>query len=105
MGCAFRKDRIYLIASEGSAVAERRVKIAHQGQLVDGYDVPILESNERWSELKLEDGTTLRVKLSVITVTRPDNQYDPTGNPMYIINATPTMAVVDVPDKLKRKTN
>lgn len=83
-------------------MAEQRSKMMHGGKLVDGFDVPF-EANEKWTELTLEDGSTLRVKLNVIGILRPDNQYDPAGNPMYIVNATPTIAIVSVPERLKQK--
>ena len=70
--------------------------------MVDAMDVPITESNERWSELKLEDGTIIRVKQSVATVARMD-EYDPEGNPVYVVRSTPTVAVIQVPEKLKQK--
>ena len=32
-------------------------------------------------------------------------QYDPEGNPLYTIKAQPILSILDVPEKLKRKTN
>jgi hypothetical protein len=86
-------------------VAERKVKVQNPttGQTTDGFEVPVEESNERWSEFKLEDGTTLKAKMTLINIVRVPDAFDQMGNPMYVINATPTFAIVDVSEKLRRK--
>jgi hypothetical protein len=87
------------------AVAERKKIVTINGRPVPGVDVPIEESNERWSEVKLEDGTTLRVKMTVLSVGRADAEFDATGNPMYSVDMAPVIAVTYVPEHLRRKTN
>ncbi|MGB8412312.1 MAG: hypothetical protein WCE23_05750 [Candidatus Binatus sp.] len=83
-------------------MAERKVQVPYMGKMVDGMDVPITESNERWSEITLEDGTMLRVKQSVAAVVRLDGQYDLEGNPMYFVKSAPSVAIVQVSPKLRR---
>jgi len=73
------------------------------GKMSDGMEVPVEESNEKWSEFKFEDGTIIRAKISLIQVVRVTDEYDPLGNPSYAINMTPTIAVIEVPDNLKKK--
>jgi hypothetical protein len=70
--------------------------------MVDGNEVPILESVERWTELKLEDGSILRVKPLVMSVIRIDGQFDPQGNPLYAIQGTQAMVIASVPDHLRQ---
>jgi hypothetical protein len=84
-------------------VAERKTKVLFNDQMVDGMEVPVEESTERWSEVKLEDGTIMRVKMIVISVVRINEQYDPQGNPMYLTNMAPTVAIVETPPQLRRK--
>jgi hypothetical protein len=86
-------------------VAERKTKVPIQGtnETVDGVEVPVEESNERWSEFKLEDGTVLKIKMTVISAVRVEGQFDQAGNPIYVLNMTPVMAVVDVPERLRKK--
>jgi hypothetical protein len=86
-------------------VAERKTRVPIQGtnQMVEGFDVPVEESNERWSEFKLEDGTVLKVKMTVVSAVRVEGQFDPQGNPTYVMNMTPVIAVVDVPERLRKK--
>ena len=74
------------------------------GRLVDGLDVPVIESTERWTEIKLEDGSVLRVKPSVLSAIRIPDQWDPEGNPMYALKAANAMIVAEAPEHLKRPT-
>jgi hypothetical protein len=87
-------------------VADRktRVQLVPGGPVVDGVEVLVDESSEKWSEYKLEDGTTIRLKQVLMEVIRT-SQYDPEGNPLYTIKAQPILSILDVPEKLKRKTN
>lgn len=63
-------------------------------KLVEGFDIPIDESIERYSEVTLVDGTVFRVKVNVVQVVRLDDKYDDQGNPVYFINGHPAVAVV-----------
>jgi hypothetical protein len=83
---------------------ERKVKIPMppDGRLVDGFDVPVVESTERWTEIKLEDGTVLRIKPSVLSAIRVPGQWDADGNPTYALRANNAMLVAEAPDHLKR---
>jgi hypothetical protein len=84
-------------------MAEKSVKVPlPDGKLVDGVDVPVTESTERSTDVKLEDGTTIRIKPSVLGAVRITGQYDPEGNPMYVLKATNTMMVYEAPAHLKK---
>jgi hypothetical protein len=65
-------------------VSEIKIQILYNGRMADAIDVPIVHSNELWSEYKLEDGTTLRVKLAVGSIARVVGEYDAEGNPVYV---------------------
>lgn len=75
------------------------------GKLMNGMEVPVEESTEKWSEIKLEDGTIIRIKQSVASVIRVDGQYDPEGNPLYIVKSAPAVAIVHVEERHRRKIN
>jgi hypothetical protein len=86
-------------------MAEKRVKVPFptpQSPVVDGAEVLVKESNERWSEITLEDGTVIRIKPNVISAIRIDGQYDPEGNPMYGIKAGHNVTIVSSPESLRR---
>jgi len=82
----------------------RKVKVPFQGRVVEGTEVPVEESNERWSDISLQDGARFRLKSSVVSAVRLD-EYDAQGNPIYVLNATPVMVIAEMPDALKRKPN
>jgi hypothetical protein len=85
---------------------ERKIRVEFvPGQMVDGYEVSVDESTEKWSEYKLSDGTVIRGKMTIIGATRIDGQFDPQGNPMYQMNMTPTVVIISTPDNLKRRAN
>ena len=83
---------------------ERKTKIPMppDGRLVEGFEVPVVESTERWTETKLEDGTVLRIKPSILSAVRIPGQWDPDGNPMYALKAANAMMIAEAPDHLKR---
>ncbi len=85
-------------------MAERKVKVEYLGKMVDGVEVDINESTERWSDVRLADGTVLKVKLSIVVATRVPGEYDQDGNPAYVLKMSPTMIVSETPPQFRRKT-
>lgn len=51
-------------------------------------EIEILEAKERWSEYRLADGTTLRLRPIMIAVFRDDGQYTADGDPVYNMKST-----------------
>lgn len=83
--------------------SERAVEIPlPDGSVKKGYEIPVSESLERWSELSLEDGTTLLVKQVVTSVVRAEDIFDPDGNPMYYLKCAPIVTIKKAPDHLRR---
>jgi len=78
-----------------------RVKLP-TGQEVDAFEVAVEESLERWTEVKLEDGTRFRAKMNILVVHRVPDQWDPQGNPFYTITAAPVMAIIEAPENLRK---
>ena len=83
-------------------MAERKVKFKLGSEEVDAWDVPIEETTERWTEIKLEDGAVLRLKTVVGAVFRMDDKTDADGNPVYAIKSTNALVTVNGPEP---KTN
>ena len=87
---------------------EKRVKIPFPTPTSpqrDGSEVMVGESSEKWSEFTLEDGSVIRVKTSVVSAIRIDGEFDQDGNPAYALKMQPQVAIINVPDRLKRKPN
>ena len=86
-------------------MAERKVKVPVGDKMLDGVDVPVEETTERWTDIKLEDGTHLRVKSVISSVVRVDDMTDPEGNPVYVVKSMNVLSVERVGEKVKRKAN
>ena len=83
-------------------VGKKRVR-DHTGREFDGTVVEVVESTERFSDIKLQDGTSLRMKPVVTEVIRVDGQWDNEDNPLYIVRSANVMAVSYVAEALKKK--
>lgn len=73
------------------------------GQPGEGTEVPVEESNERWSEFTLQDGTIMRGKFTMASAIRVDGQFDVQGNPLYLVNMSPVFAIVSVAEEFRKK--
>ena len=82
---------------------ERRVRINFAGQQVDAASVDAAQATERWNEYLLDDGTVLKAKLVLTNVFRVDGQYDPEGNPVYVIQSTNVLSV-NAPEGLRKRS-
>lgn len=65
------------------------------------HEVLIDQSNERWSEYTLTDGTVFRAKMNLVGVWKVDGATDPQGNPLLFINASPAVVVTSPGADLK----
>jgi hypothetical protein len=84
-------------------MSERKITVPLPSGNVEASEVQVEESTERWSEFRLQDGTVIRAKATVLSAARIDGQYDPPGNPTYHVNVAPIITVVSVPDRLRKK--
>jgi hypothetical protein len=51
-------------------------------------EIEVIDAKERWSEYRLADGTTMRIKSVVIAVFRDDGHPTPDGEPVYNMKST-----------------
>lgn len=79
-----------------------------QPQLVMGYDptgpmepVDIVSSRDGWSEFTLQDGSIIRAKAAVLDVKRAIGQFNPEGDPVYVLQLT-MVNQVKAPPHLKK---
>ena len=85
-------------------MAEGKKTVADQsGNSVTGNLVEVEEATERFSDIKLADGTLIRIKPVVVEVVRVDEQWDNEGNPVYVVRSTNVMTVNNVADTLKKR--
>ena len=83
-------------------MVERPTKVMHNDKMVDAVDVPVSESHEKWSEFTLEDGTVIRMKISVVSAARVKDEYDENGQPVYVMSLASTIGVASVPEALMK---
>jgi len=83
-------------------VPEKRSKVQMPtGVLADAVEIGVSEAIERWTDIKLEDNSSLRIKSVILGVVRVEGQYDPEGNPLYMVKANQVMTV-SAPDHLRK---
>lgn len=70
--------------------------------LEEAEDLDFTEQKETWNSYKLDDGTTLKVKLVLQGVKRL-RKWNPDGMPIYLINSTNVVRAVNVPKGLRAK--
>lgn len=73
------------------------------GTIVEFVTVEVKESNERWSELVLEDGSRFKFKVNIVSAERAIDKFDFNGNPIYRIKTSPTIVPENIPNELKKK--
>ncbi len=61
----------------------------------------ITRADEKFSIYDLDDGTQLRMRAAVTEIWRVIDEFDPDGNPFYVVKAQGTMSVL-APESLKR---
>lgn len=69
----------------------------------DTVEVDWSSEKEHWNEYKLEDGTTMKIKLILKGVRRAKDQHTPDGSPIYVVQSMNVVRVLNVPKKLKKK--
>lgn len=81
-------------------MAKRKLNIPGRGP-TEVEEVGFRPLGEHWNEYLLDDGTTVRMKLVVVSAYRVEGEYDMEGNPAYILNST-NVVKTDSPDDLRR---
>lgn len=51
-------------------------------------EIEVVEARENWSEYRLADGTILRIKPVMISITRVEGEASETGEPVYNMKST-----------------
>lgn len=84
-------------------LADKTVKVPLPGTqtMVDAVEVPVEEATERWTDIRLADGSQIRMKTVVVGVVRIVGKYDNEGNPMYSLKANQIMSV-NAPEHLRQ---
>jgi hypothetical protein len=76
-------------------------KVVYEGQLVSAEQLDFEAEKEPWAVYKLEDGTVLRFKQTLVTVSKVVGQFKD-GDPIYVFQIG-GLFHADVPEELKEK--
>jgi hypothetical protein len=79
---------------------KKKVQIPGVGE-VDAEVIPFRGDVEHWNEYLLDDGSVVRMKAVVTEIVRVEGQYDPEGNPAYMVFSA-NVTHVSSPEELKR---
>jgi hypothetical protein len=71
------------------------------GAASTAQDVDVLEAKEVWSDYRLADGTVLRIKPVMITISRIEGERTIEGDPVYNMKST-LVTDVRAPQELKK---
>jgi hypothetical protein len=71
------------------------------GAASPAQDVDVTEAKEVWSEYRLADGTVLRIKPVMITISRIEGEHTIEGDPVYNMKST-LVTDVRAPQELKK---
>ena len=78
-----------------------KLPVPGTGEMKDAEMIDIMETKEPWSEVTLGDGSVVRNKVVISEVWRIVGEYNPEGDPLYVVKAqviTNTIA----PDHLRK---
>lgn len=69
-----------------------KTKIMHEGRIVEAEELEFEVLKEPWCEYECEDGTNLRIKLTVCKVVRLIGMKHPNGEPVFIVSNSNSLA-------------
>lgn len=73
----------------------RKMRINNED--VEATKVTIVETVERFSQIRTDDGSIINIKASPQEVFRIDNRYDDQGNPMYFVTSNTVVTIHSSP--------
>jgi hypothetical protein len=85
-GMAFNTANLMVVLSKKEA--KGAPSLPGDELIVEKKDLPFRILTEEWNEYKLETGEILKIKPTIIEISRAKN-YDPYGEPNYIISSQP----------------
>lgn len=77
----------------------KRIQVAFEGKLVPAEQLSFEAEAEPWTVYTLEDGSVLKVRNVLGSVTRVIGQYKPNGEPIYVLGLG-TIPIMEIPGEL-----
>jgi len=79
-----------------------KIKIKFNGKDADAIPVEVSQESAPWNTYLLEDQSVIKLKVVLTKAVRVEDEYDPEGNPVYLVQST-NIVKVESPDSLKKK--
>jgi hypothetical protein len=74
-------------------VKRRRRERLPDGREVDMIEMPFQTGAEHWNEYVVNDGSVVRLKTVVTDILKVEDQYDPSGSPVYFVKSSQVISV------------
>jgi hypothetical protein len=81
---------------------KRKIRLVQNGPEKDAQLIEIQQADEHWNQYLLSDQTVVKMKLIATEVWRVDGEWDPEGNPIYLIKSS-NVVTVNPTEELRRK--
>ena len=97
-------DRLQKLEARVEALEKKLEKLRSllpSQEMPEGVDLDWKTVKEDWNIYKLEDGTTLKIKI-ILKGVRRLNRYNPDGTPVYIVASQNIVSTPKVPKKLMK---
>ncbi len=82
-------------------MSQKKITVTYRDRPREAVKVQINESTERWTEISLEDGSSLRLKAVITNVARLVDEFDADGSPVYVVRSS-NILTVDAADHLRK---
>jgi len=80
----------------------RKIRLVPNGPEKEAELIEIQQASEHWNQYLLSDQTVIKVKLVATEVWRVDDEWDPEGNPVYLVKSS-NVITINATEELRRK--
>ncbi len=77
---------------------EQKRRVSYRGRDVDATSLKFTVEEEPWIEYTVEDGSKLKLRVITTEVLRVEGEFDPEGNPAYVLKSGNILVVTSPPD-------
>jgi hypothetical protein len=79
-------------------MVEQKRRVSYRGRDVDATSLKFTVEEEPWIEYTVEDGSKLKLRVITTEVLRVEGEFDPEGNPAYVLKSGNILVVTSPPD-------
>ena len=72
------------------------------GRQVEAVNIPIKTAEEPFTRIRLTDGTTLTMRMTIVEALRLNDRWNKDGQPIYTVTCSGSMSIASPPELLKK---